>query len=111
MESLQLNSTLGGNQWMVILERVDELKQLLLNLQCGSIVFRTDGNWNYKNSKSNFNADSRSSNLILSKEDLKEVNENNVGNIIFNIMRLMDLYKTHNRISPNSFKEYLQTEK
>lgn len=100
-----------GDEWMVILEKVDELRQLLLNLRCGSIVFRTDGTWKYKNNEDNFNADSCSSNLIISKEDLNEINENNVGNIIFNIMRLMDLYKWYDRISPNSFKEYLQTEK
>ncbi|WP_407270688.1 hypothetical protein [Radiobacillus sp. PE A8.2] len=104
---------LSKNDWMVTLERIEELKQLLLEIQSGEIVFWLDGDWLYKSEKENSPNVFPSPHLVLSKENLGEINEKGIENVILNILRLLNYHNTYINFhydSGISFEDYLRKE-
>ncbi|MDP4086177.1 MAG: hypothetical protein Q8934_16380 [Bacillota bacterium] len=91
LEKLKLNS----NNWMWILQRVDELRKHLLNIQNGEILFWLDGDWFFKSDRKEFPIDFPPPHFILNKEILGEIDEKNVESVIFNIIKLFRLYNQY----------------
>src|SRR5699024_540246 len=114
MQNQEVTQKMNNSEWMVTLERVRELKQLLSEVQDGTVLFWLDGKWDYRSGDENYHEGIPTSHLILSETDLRKINVNNVDNIILNIMKLLDWYKsyiTYDPNGPNSFEQYLLIEK
>lgn len=114
MKNHEETKNMGNNEWMVTLERVRELKQLLSGVQDGTVLFWRNGKWDYRSGGENYHAGIPTPHLILSETDLKRININNVDNIILNIMKLLDFHKTYITYDLNgtkSFEQYLRIEK
>ncbi|MHA6252749.1 hypothetical protein [Oceanobacillus sp. CAU 1775] len=110
MKNHEETKKVGSSGWMVTLERVEELRQLLLEVQSGEILFWLDGQWYHRNGRNNFPNDFPPPHLILTKDYIGWVNEKNVENIIFNILRLLDYNQLYlYNYSDISFEDYLIT--
>ncbi|TXL64044.1 hypothetical protein FHP05_10170 [Cerasibacillus terrae] len=100
------------NKWMVTLNRVKELRQLLTEVQNGEILFWLDENWMYRSIGNSFPNDFISPHFTLTKENIRR-GDKNVENVILNILKLLDLYYLYDESPFNSgisFKDYLRSE-
>lgn len=103
-----------NNEWMAILEKVEELRKLLIQIQSGEILFWINGEWYYKSNEHNFPKDHMTPHFILTSENVGNTNEENVETVILNILKLLDFYNTYinfNYDSGISFEDYLRKEK
>ncbi|KAB8139146.1 hypothetical protein F9U64_01785 [Gracilibacillus oryzae] len=108
VKQLKLNSS----ERVETLQRVGELKYLLLEVQCGEFLFLSDGNWLYRKDREDLSNIIPSPHLLLTKEILGKITKKSVENVIFNIQRLLSFYNTyitHEYYKKTSFEEYLQT--
>lgn len=102
-----------SNEWMATLERVKELRELLLEIQSGEILFWIHGEWHYQYKECNFPKGFITPHFILNPEILGNIDEKNVDNVILNILRLLDFYITYVNFhydSGISYEDYLRQE-
>ncbi|KAB8139136.1 hypothetical protein F9U64_01725 [Gracilibacillus oryzae] len=102
-----------NNEWMATLERVEELRTLLIKIQSGDILFWINGEWHYRSNEYNFPKGFITPHFILNSESLGNIDEKNVENVILNILRLLNLYNTYvifHYDSGISFEDYLRKE-
>ncbi|GAA5416992.1 hypothetical protein Pryu01_02053 [Paraliobacillus ryukyuensis] len=102
-----------SNEWMATLERVKELRELLLEIQSGEILFWLHGEWHYQYKECNFPKGFITPHFILNPEILGNIDEKNVDNVILNILRLLDFYITYVNFhydSGISYEDYLRQE-
>ncbi|WP_407270618.1 hypothetical protein [Radiobacillus sp. PE A8.2] len=105
---------LSTNEWVDALQRVEELKYLLLEVQSGEFLFWLDGDWLYRKDTRDLPNMLPSYHLLLTKDRLGKINEKSVANVIFNILKLLGYYNkyiTHEYNKRSSFEVYLRTKK
>lgn len=113
MQNQEVTQKMNNSEWMVTLERVEELRQLFLEVQSGEILFWLDGDWYYRGDGDISSKGVPSPHLILSKKDFERINEKNIENFIFNTMRLLNFYKlyiTYSSHKISSLEGYLRLE-
>lgn len=59
-----------NNEWMATLERVEELRKLLLEIQSGEILFWINAEWHYRSNEHNFPKGFITPHSILNSENL-----------------------------------------
>ncbi|WP_147405187.1 hypothetical protein [Oceanobacillus bengalensis] len=100
-----------NNEWMATLERVRELRKLLLEIQSGVILLWINGEWHYRSNEHSFPKGFVTPHFILSSDNPGNINEKNVENVVLNILRLLDFYNTYINFHYDSgicFEDYLR---